>query len=64
MKYKKNYVCFRKIYVHKKKSNVCEKNCRKTQGDANDTYEKKFVLKILMMKKKIMFDMQVCLIKQ
>ena len=61
---KKVYVCSRGIYVHKKKSNACEKDCRRAQDDADDIYEKKFVLRMLMMKKKTIFDMQDCLIRQ
>ena len=61
---KKVYVCPRGIYVHKGKPDACGKDFRRAQGDADDIYEEESVLRMLVVEKKTIFDMQGCLARQ
>lgn len=50
--------------MHKEKPDACEKDCRRAQSNADDIYQEESVLRILMMEKKTIFDMQGCLARQ
>ncbi|KAK4996210.1 hypothetical protein LTR66_004131 [Elasticomyces elasticus] len=43
------------------KPGACGRDCRKTQGDADDIYEEEAVSRTLLVKKQVVFDIQACL---
>jgi len=61
---KKSYVCPRRITLHMDNEGACGRLCRNAQGDADDVYEDEPVLRTLVVKKQIVFDMQACLAKR
>lgn len=57
----KVYVCPQDISNHRGKPSACGKNCRRAQGNDEVKYEDEPVLTTLMVEKRTVFDMQVCL---
>ena len=57
----KMYVCPRDISKHRGKPYSCGKYCRRAQSDDEDKYEDELILTTLVVEKKTVFDMQVCL---
>lgn len=58
---KKVYVCPRGIHVHRGNRRACGRDCKKAQGDADDIYEEEPVLRVLVVERQTVFDMQACL---
>jgi hypothetical protein len=58
---KRSYVCPRGIIVHMDNAGACGRLCKNAQGDADDEYEEKPVLRTLVVTKQVVFDMQACL---
>jgi hypothetical protein len=58
---KKVYICPRGIYGHRGKPHACGRDCRKAQGDVDDTYEEEPVLRVLVVEKQTVFDVHACL---
>ncbi|MCJ1451023.1 hypothetical protein MMC28_001357 [Mycoblastus sanguinarius] len=57
----KVYVCPRGIHVHRGNPSACGRACMNAQGDAEDEYVDEEVLKMVEVRKKIVFDEQMCL---
>lgn len=58
---RKVYICPQGFYVHRGKPHACGRDCKKAQGDADDTYEEEPVLRVLVLEKQIVFDVHACL---
>jgi hypothetical protein len=57
---RKVYVCPRWIDYHRGRPQRCGIKCMKAKGDADTVYEKELVLRLLVVKKRIVLDMQAC----
>ena len=60
----KIYICPRGIPSHRGKSWACGRQCRSAQGDAEVEYEDVDVLKVLEVRKRIVFNQGVCVVEQ
>ena len=60
-KTQKVYVCPRGIYIHRGDPGACGKLCQKAKGNAEDEYVDEEVLKTLVIRKRTVFDQNVCL---
>lgn len=56
----KVYLCPRGIFVHKGNPSACGRVCKNVQGDGDNEYENKDVLKTLVITRKPIFNQQVC----
>lgn len=57
---KKVYVCPRGVYVHRGQPTACGRQCMKAQGNAGATFDDETVVRMLVVKKRIVCDVQVC----
>ncbi len=57
---KKVYVCPRGIYLHRGNPSACGKMCKKVQGDGDDEFEEEQFLKILVTRKRVVFNRDIC----
>ena len=57
---KKVYACPRGIYAHRGQPGACGRQCMKAQGDADVIYDEEPVQRVLVVKKRTVFDMQAC----
>ncbi|KAI9778590.1 MAG: hypothetical protein M1839_007983 [Geoglossum umbratile] len=57
----KVYVCPRGIPGHRGSPSSCGKACRNTKGDAEDKYEDEDVLRVVIIRKRTVFDEQICI---
>jgi BTB/POZ domain-containing protein KCTD9 len=58
---KKVYVCPRGILVHRGDSSRCGRQCMNAKGDSDDQYEDEQVLEVVVIRKQIVFDRQICI---
>lgn len=57
---KRVYVCPRNIAVHRGNSRACGRQCRNAQGDELDDYKNDVVFKMMAIRKRTIFDRNVC----